>query len=78
MRWTRSIWFLSRLILVRMRRRSVFYLGFAGAAGADAAAESFEVGPLADEAGEEVLVLGEFDLPAGLRGCGRGGRRCGG
>ena len=48
-------------------------LGLAGAAGADAAAESFQVGPLAREAGEEVLVLGEFDLKLALASAGVAG-----
>ncbi len=48
-------------------------LGLAGAAGADAAAESFKVGPLTGEAGKEVLVLGEFDLELALAGAGVAG-----
>ena len=39
-------------------------LGLAGAAGADAGAEAFEVGPLAAQPGEDVFVLGKLDLEA--------------
>ena len=46
------------------------YLSFAGAAGADAAAEALQVGPLSGEAGQQVLVLGQLDLQLALVGGG--------
>ncbi len=45
-------------------------LGLAGAAGADAGAEPFEVRPLTTQAGKDVLVLGELDLQEALTGAG--------
>ena len=49
-------------------------LGFAGAAHADSALLALEVSPHARQAGQQVLVLGEFDLGAGVRGLGPCGK----
>ena len=48
-------------------------LGLAGAPGADASAEPFEVLPLARKPGEEIFVLGKLDLEAAFSGAGSGG-----
>ena len=48
-------------------------LGLAGAAGADASFEAFEVAPLAGEAREQVLSLGQLDLKTRLTGLGAAG-----
>jgi len=41
-------------------------LGLAGPTGTDAAAQAFQVGPLACQAGQQILVLGQFYLDAAL------------
>ena len=48
-------------------------LGLAGAPGADAAAEPFQVLPLAGQPGEKVLVLGQLHLEAAFVGAGAPG-----
>ncbi len=48
-------------------------LGLAGAPGADAPAEPFEVFPLAREPREEVFMLSKLDLEATFSGAGSGG-----
>ena len=53
-----------------MRRRSVSSWVSPGAAGADAAAQSFQVRPLPDQSGQQVLVLRQFYLQLPLAGAG--------
>jgi len=45
-------------------------LGFAGASRADAAAQSFQVGPLSNQPRQQVLVLSQFNLQLALVGAG--------